>query len=146
MGLFIEVITFWKTCLGINNHRITAHIFSLARFILVRRIKISILGNDKWNYKWKILTLVQNKLWMFGYLGCILISSTYFHSLFIRLWRLKKQNTKRNSSGLLFPFTSPYYNIELVVCESTIYMSVFTKFMLDINISISYLCHICHEI
>ena len=54
---------------------------------------------------------------MFGYLGCILISSTYFHSLFIRLWRLKKQNTKRNSSGLLFPFTSPYYNIELVVCD-----------------------------
>ena len=72
---------------------------------------------------------------MFGYLGCILISSTYFHSLFIRLWRLKKQNTKRNSSGLLFPFTSPYYNIKLFVCESEINMSVFTKFMPDIPVS-----------
>ena len=52
-----------------------------------------------------------------------------------KIMTLEETNTKRNSSGLFFPFTSPYYNIELVVWESTINMSVFTKFMPDIPVS-----------
>ena len=60
-----------------------------------------------------------------------------------KIMTLEETNTKRNSSGLFFPFTSPYYNIELVVCDLrhkhvSIYQ-IYARYL-------SYLCQICHKI